>query len=450
MRVLLADDESSIRVTLGDDLRAAGHDVAVVADGLAAWELAQKESFDCLITDIMMPRLDGIELHKRMSEKCPATSVVLITAYGSIDSAVDAMKRGAADYITKPFMNDQILIILQKIDERNKLRDECRRLREQLQGRFSFHNIVGKSRQMQAVFDLVQSIAKTDASVLIDGESGTGKELVAQAIHYNSPRKEKTLVKMSCSVFPESLIEDELFGHEKGSFTDAREQKIGRFEQANGGTIFIDDIDDMSPNVQQKLLRVLQEREFERIGGTRTIKLDIRIVAATKRNLFEAVEEKTFREDLFYRLNVVTMKLPPLREREGDIPLLLSHFIRLHGKSRQYEVEPDTLYALQQYSWPGNVREFENSVERAIALAGDGNVLKKEHLISPYTRSQEASGKSDNPPTTLRDLVQKTEAEHIRKVLAFTAGHKGDAANLLGVTRKCLWEKMKQFDIQSK
>lgn len=300
---------------------------------------------------------------------------------------------------------------------------------------------------MRDVYELVEAVAPQDCNVVIEGENGTGKEIVADEIHVRSPRKGGPLVKMSCSTFVETLLEDELFGHEKGAFTDARDLKIGRFERANNGTIFIDDIDDMPLHTQVKLLRVLQEREFERLGGTRTVKINIRVICATKVDLGKAVREGKFREDLFFRLNVVTLKLPALRERDGDIPILLAHFMQKYGKGEKYELKPQTLAGLENYRWPGNVRELEHSVERAIVLAGNSHELKKEHLlkISPE-ESPEQLMKVDL--RALRGVVAESEARHIRAVLEHTKGHKGEAAEILGISRKNLWEKMKEYGLE--
>ncbi|HXX92891.1 MAG TPA: sigma-54 dependent transcriptional regulator, partial [Planctomycetota bacterium] len=368
-------------------------------------------------------------------------------AYASVEDAVAAIKDGAEDYVQKPFFNDDVLARLKKLERLTHLERENRELREELVGRRQFGALVGKSPKMQAVYDLVKSVAASEVNVLIEGESGTGKELVAEAIHYNSPRKSRPLVKMSCSVFPETLIEDELFGHVKGAFTDAKADKSGRFERAHTGTIFIDDIDDLQPVPQVKLLRVLQEREFERIGATQPIKIDVRVVVATKKDLWDLVQAKTFREDLFHRLNVVKVRIPPLRERAEDIPLLVGHFMKKLGRGREFVVASEVLEALQGYSWPGNVRELEHAIERAIALAGDDPVLKKEHLLRPLNMAG-----TDVPPAgklaTLREMVADAEARHIKSVVSYTQGHRGEAARILGITRKNLWEKMREYGIE--
>jgi DNA-binding NtrC family response regulator len=447
MKILLADDEKTIAVTLGDALRGAGYPVTVVSDGEQALEAVGRDAFDCVITDIRLPKADGLKVLRKVKELQPACKVILITAFASVEDAVSAIKDGAEDYVQKPFFNDDVLVRLKKLERLVHLEQENRQLKEELAGRRQFGAIVGKSPKMQAVYDLVASVAASEVNVLVEGESGTGKELVAEAIHYNSPRRAKPLVKMSCSVFPDTLIEDELFGHVKGAFTDARADKAGRFERAHGGTIFIDDIDDMQALPQVKLLRVLQEREVERIGSNQTIKVDVRVVAATKKDLWELVQAKAFREDLFHRLNVVKVRVPPLRERSDDIPLLVDHFMRKCGRGKEYAVTPEVLEALQGYSWPGNVRELEHAIERAVALAGDDPVLKKEHLLRPLSMPG-----TDVPPTgklaTLRETVAEAEARHIRNVLAYTQGHRGEAARILGITRKSLWEKIREYGIE--
>jgi DNA-binding NtrC family response regulator len=448
MRILLADDERSIAVTLGDALRGAGHAVTVVPDGEQALQAVRSDTFDCVITDIRLPKADGVKVLQGAKAAQPGCKVILITAYASVENAVAAIKDGAEDYIQKPFFNDDVVARLKKLERLLDLEQENRQLKEELAGRRQFGALIGKAAGMQAVYDLVKSVAGSEANVLVEGESGTGKELVAEAIHYNSARKSKPLVKMSCSVFPETLIEDELFGHVKGAFTDARADKAGRFERAHTGTIFIDDIDDLQAIPQVKLLRVLQEREFERIGATQPIKVDVRVVVATKKDLWELVQAKQFREDLFHRLNVVKVRIPPLRERSEDIPLLVSHFIKKAGKGRDYAVTPDVLEALQGYSWPGNVRELEHAIERAIALAGDERILKKDHLLRPLNMPG-----TDVPPTgklaSLREAVAEAEARHIRNVVAYTQGHRGEASRILGITRKNLWEKMREYGIDA-
>jgi len=443
----LADDEKGIRLTLGDDLRDAGHDVTVVDDGLDAWKLVEDQEFGCLVTDIRMPGKNGIELLQHVKSQSEDTAVIVITGYGTIESAVQAMKIGAYDYILKPFPNEKIVSLIEKIENYNKLKEENVRLRSELRERYSYDKIVGKSKKMRDVYDIIETLRDNDSNILIQGETGTGKELIALAIHHNSQRKGKAFVPFNVGQFPETLIEDELFGHEKGAFTDAREKKIGRFERAGGGTVFLDDIDDMVLPTQVKLLRILQERKFERLGGTQTIEIDIRIVSATKVNLEDLVAEGRFREDLYYRLNVVKIPLPPLRERHEDIILLANHFVKSFGGEREFVIPPEALEAMTNYPWPGNVRELENAIERAIALSGKSKKLRTEHIVRPSVSEKKIVTKLlDLRP--LKEVVTDAEKLHIKSVLRHTQGQKAKAATLLGISRKNLWEKMKEYELE--
>ncbi len=446
MRVLVADDEKSITMTLEEDLREAGHQVAVVHTGDAALAALEVDRFDCVVSDINMPGVKGDELLRRIKATDPAVAVILITGYGSIDSAVQAMKDGAADYILKPFRNEQIVHALARQDQVRTLIAENHTLREQLTEITLFDNIVGQSTAMQDVLRTVKTVSKTDATILIQGETGTGKEVIARAIHHNSARRAKPFVAMSCAAIPATLLEDELFGHERGAFTDAKDRKIGRFERAEGGSFFLDDIDDLALATQVKLLRVLQEKEVERLGGDKAIKVNTRVIAATKVDLRTMVREGRFREDLFYRLNVVPVHLPPLRERHGDIPLLVQHFVAKYGGDRGFEVKPETLDLMVQYSWPGNVRELEHSVERAIALAGQSRILKREHLVEMSADFKQAV-KPPDAVRPLKEVVEEAEREHLRHVLKLTGRHRAQAAAILGISRKNLWEKLRLYGI---
>ena len=447
MKILLVDDEKTIRLTLSDSLREAGFIVKAIENGQNAKNILKQEKFDCVISDIRLPGIDGVSLLKFTKEHFSDTEVILITGFGDVEQAVEAVKAGANDYIMKPFMNDEVILRLKKITEVKRLKDENVKLKQQLVENARFGEFVGKSKQMRELFKLIETISKTDSSVLICGDSGTGKELVANSIHYSSYRKNKPFVKLSCAVFPETLLEDELFGHEKGAYTDAKARKTGRFEQANGGTIFLDDIDDMSLKLQVKLLRILQERCFERLGGTQTIQIDIRVIAATKNDLGKLVEEGLFRKDLFYRLNVIPIFIPPLAEHPEDIQLLAEHFIKLYGKGRKYYIQPGTLKAIMEYKWPGNVRELENSIERAIAFAGESRELEMDHLVLSFRQSFIPG---ENDPAKLRDFLNKVSAEHISKILAQVKGRKTEAARILGISRKCLWKKIKDMGINKK
>ena len=446
LKVLVADDEKSITLTLEEDLQEVGHEVTVANTGDDALAAVQRERFDCLITDLNMPGVKGHELIRQAKELDEAISVIVITGYGTIESAVQAMRDGAYDYIQKPFVNDQIVVQLEKIGELRDLKAENKELRAQVQEIVRFENIIGSSDPMQEVFRTMKTVSRTDSNILVVGETGTGKERVARAIHDLSPRRSHPLVTISCAAIPSTLLEDELFGHEKGAFTDARDRKVGRIERAAGGSFFLDDIDDMPLETQVKLLRVLQERELERLGGDETIKVDIRVITATKVDLKEMVAERRFREDLFYRLNVVPLQLPPLRDRSGDIPLLTQHFIAKFSGGRAYEIKPDVMDAMEAYYWPGNVRELEHAIERAIALAGNATFLKREHLVerSPvHKMALQVPRKIKG----LKDVVEEAETEHIKEVLKITANHKAQAASILGISRKNLWEKMKLYGI---
>jgi DNA-binding NtrC family response regulator len=447
MKILLVEDEKTIAVTLQDDLEAAGHEVVHTADGAQAIRLLGDRAFDCVITDVRLPGADGLQVLQGAKRARPDTEVIVISAFATVEHAVEAMRKGADDYIQKPFPNEVVLERLQRVGKFRALVEENQRLRDALDGRGGLPGVIGTSRRMQDVFKVVRTVAANDASVLIQGESGTGKECIARAIHRLSPRSEQQFVAISCGALPENLLESELFGHERGAFTDAQKLRRGRFELADGGTIFLDDIDDMPLQTQVKLLRVLQERAFERVGGEETIHVDIRVVSATKVPLIDLVKQGKFREDLYYRLNVVPINLPPLREREGDVPLLVQHFIRKVGAGRSFTVRTDVLEAMSDYTWPGNVRELENHVAQAIAMAGGSTVLRKEHLL-PVDKTRRAAL---DPPTelrTLREVMVDSERDHVARVLRAVGGHRTKAASVLGISRKVLWEKLKDYGIE--
>jgi len=380
--ILIADDEPNIRRVLEASFTKDGYTVLTAENGRKALDIVSTEpNIDVLLSDLIMPDMNGVELLEAVREINPGMSVLMITAHGTIKSAVDAMRLGAFDYITKPFDMDEIKVIVKKALERRHLISENQDLRQQLKSRYKFDNIVGTSSRMQEIYKMIERVADSRASVLIRGESGTGKELIARALHYNSQRSSNPFVPVVCIALSEQLLESELFGHEKGSFTGAIGQKPGRFEMAHKGTLFLDEIGDIPGNVQMKLLRVLQEREFERVGGLKTIKVDVRVVTATNQDLEKGVKEGTFREDLFYRLQVVQITLPPLRERKEDIPALVEHFIGKYGKENGASIKfasPEALEMMLYYNWPGNIRQLENTMERAVVLA-DPNA----QLITP-------------------------------------------------------------------
>ena len=370
-----------------------------------------------------------------------------MTGYATIDQAVEAMRLGAVDYVQKPFRNEIIAQRIETLSHVRRLEQENKSLREQLEARSGFAGVVGESEAIRRVFERVRVVAPTDATVLIEGESGTGKERIALALHQESNRADGPFVAISCAALPESLLEAELFGHEKGAFTDARKSRRGRFELASGGSLFLDDIDDMPLPVQVKLLRVLQERQLERVGGERTIDVDIRVIVATKVSLRELVRERRFREDLFYRVNVVPISLPPLRERTGDVPLLVQHFVDRFSPDKSFGVSRSTLTMLQRYPWPGNVRELENAVQRGIALAGERQELAAEDLLPQDERWRGATEVSETVEP-LRSVLRDAETAHIARVLELTGGHRSQAAELLGISRKVLWEKVRDLGIR--
>jgi len=449
VRVLLAEDEETIAITLKDALQDAGYDVSHAEDTDAALELLQSSKPHVVLTDIRMPGGGGMEVLKRAIELDETRPVVLMTGYGTVEQAVEAMRIGAVNYIQKPFRNEAVVGMVERFARERKLTDENERLREEIRGLTAerLGEIVGRSKAMLQVFERITTVAPTDATVLIEGESGTGKERVARALHDRSQRADKAFVAISCAALPESLLEAELFGHEKGAFTDAHRDRKGRFQLADGGTLFLDDIDDMPLSVQVKFLRVLQERSYEPLGSEQTKTCDIRVVSATKKPLREMVREKAFREDLFYRINVVPVKLPALREREGDVPLLIQHMLGKYGKDREYKVSDATMNSLERYPWPGNVRELENAVQRAVALAGPGAELKRDALL-PVDGRWRGATEIPEEVRPLRDVLRHCETDHIKHALEMTGGHKTQTAELLGISRKALWEKLRDLGIE--
>ena len=448
MRVLLAEDEITIAVTLGDALLDAGHETKIAADTDKALELLESFQPDALITDIRMPGRGGMVVLARSMELDPNRPVIVTTGFGSIDQAVEAMRLGAKNYVQKPFRDESIVAMLATFAQVQDLEAANAALRAELRSHAAFQGIVGASTSMRAVFDRIRTVAPSDVTVLIEGESGTGKERVARALHNSSLRAEGPFVALSCAALPETLLEDELFGHVRGAFTDARKDKRGRFELADGGTFFLDDIDDMPLAVQVKLLRVLQERTVERLGAERSQSIDIRVVAATKVALLEQVRAGKFREDLYYRINVVPILLPPLRSRDGDIPLLLEHFIARHGGGRRFGIAPSTLATLARHAWPGNVRELENAVQRAIALAGNQDELSLADLVPLDPRWRGATEVSTEV-RPLREVLRVAESAHIRRALEACGGHRSQTALLLGISRKVLWEKMRDLGLNT-
>lgn len=441
-KILIVDDEELMRITLGDSLKKEGYEVAVACDGQEGWKKFREMYPALILADLKMPGIDGITLLEKIKEISPETMIIMMTGYGTIESAVQAMKLGAYDYITKPFLPEDMVLLVKRAVEVYDLRAENRLLRQKLKGRCKLESLIGANEKMQEVYQLIITVAKTNATVLIYGETGTGKELVAEAIHNLSPRKNKPLVKVSCAVLSETLLESELFGHERGAFTDAISRKIGRFEMADGGTLFLDDVDDIKPEVEVKLLRVLQERKFERVGGEETLQVDVRLIAAAKKDLLGLVQEGKFREDLYYRLSVIPVYVPPLRERKDDIPLLVRHFIEKYKGESKKQISPQALQLLGWYDWPGNIRELENVIERVIALSDREEILPKD--LPSFLKTEEKEDKT----RTIQEVVKESEKNHLLKVLVQTKGRKKDAAKILGITPKTLWQKLKEYKIE--
>ena len=448
-KILIVDDDPGMRETLEAVLREDGYQVGTAGDGGQAVQAVRDGSFDVVLLDLRIPDCNGLEILARLKHLMPETAVIMMTAYGTVKTAVEAVKSGAYDFLTKPFELDEMRLLIKKALELQKLARDNVELRAMLQDRVVFRDIVGASQAMQEVFEVIRKVVNYDVTILICGESGTGKELVAQAIHHNSTRRDKPFIKLNCAALPETLLESELFGYDRGAFTGAVTGKPGRFELAEGGTLFLDEISDTSPNMQAKLLRVLQEKEFERVGGRRTIKADVRILAATNRDLKGEVEAKRFREDLFYRLNVVPICLPPLRERRDDLPALADHF--LHELNPIFHkdfaaVSPEAMAGLLRYQWPGNVRELKNVLEKAILL-GEGPTIIPAHLpdeVRALCLAGSPLGNSKGHPT-LDDL----EKEHIDQVLRAVAWNQSKAAELLGIHRNTLRKKIERFNLKA-
>jgi two-component system, NtrC family, response regulator AtoC len=447
-KILVVDDEKNMRWALERALKAQGYEVYQAEDGKQGLEAALHIRPELVILDLKMPEMDGLAVLTALKEQVPEIMVVMITAHGSTASAVEAMKLGAYDYINKPFDIDELKLVVAKALEVENLKATVQRLEHEVKERYSFQNIIGKGQVIQNIFVLIERIADTNATVLIQGESGTGKELVARALHYSSNRKNNPFIQVNCAALPESLLESELFGHEKGAFTGAIAQRQGRFELANGGTIFLDEIGEISPQVQVKLLRVIQERSFERIGGQQTINIDVRVVAATNKDLAVEMREGRFREDLFYRLNVIPLHMPSLRERKEDIPLLIEHFLKKYDpKGRISSVHPAALKLLVDYYWPGNVRELENTMER-LAIVTPGATIEESDIPAEFRHSRVLPGPEVRfmMPESGLDLEQ-VEKAFITQALELAQGNKSKAAKLLGLTRHTLLYRIEKHNL---
>ena len=452
-RVLVIDDEKNMRHMLEVLLGKAGYRVETEADGASALQLMDQSDFDFVLCDIKMPRMNGMAFLENAKKRYPEKTYIMMSAYGTVETALEAMKEGAYDYISKPFKEDEVLLTLKKAEEREKLKEENIRLKtkiDEIAKKYSFRNIVARSEAMAHVFDLVSKVAEHKTTVLITGESGTGKELFARAIHSDGPRATAPLVSINCAGIPENLLESELFGYKKGAFTDAVKDKKGRFEEADGGTIFLDEIGEMPLLLQVRLLRVLQEEEIMPLGDTGSKKIDVRVIAATSRLLEKEVKEGRFREDLYYRLNVMTIHLPPLRDRRGDIPLLVGYFIDIFNKKLNKNIEglsSEAMPILMEYEWPGNVRELENVIERAILLAAGrwitpaelpDNVMQTQKL-PPYFGSDE--------DLSIKKASRWMERNLIEKALKLTSGNRTQAAKILEVSRPMLISKIKEYEL---
>ena len=449
--ILVVDDESNYLTVMETLLGEAGYEVLTAPSAIEALKVSAAADLDLVLTDMKMPKMTGIELLDKLQQLQPDLPVIIMTAFGTVEKAVSAMKKGAFDYILKPFKNDEILVTIAKALEHRHLILTNRLLNQELEKKYGFPNIVGESRVMEDILALVKRVAGSRATVLITGESGTGKELIARAIHQCSNRAAKSCISVNCAALTETLLESELFGHERGAFTHAVAMRKGRFELADGGTLFMDEVAEMSQGLQVKLLRVLQEMEFERVGGTRTIKVDVRVVAASNRDLKEEVEAGRFREDLFYRLNVVHLHLPPLRERQEDIPLLAAHFIKkyvqenLRDKTR---ITPEALQVLSHYAWPGNVRELENVMERAVILCSN-NIISPQDLpaeLAPAPAESRLEIDRFIPLNTpLPEALDAIEEQMIRRALEKSGQVQVRAAELLGITKSLLQYKLKKY-----
>ena len=444
-KILVIDDEPNMVALLKRILGRAGYDVVGAGGTAEGTAVLGSQVFDLVICDLALGDGSGIDLLKVASKGQPQAPFILITAYGTVESAVEAMKLGAFDYITKPFQNEEMLILVDKALRHSDLSRQVRQLRREVDQRYGFGNIIGKSKPMRALFDLVERIAGTNSTVLITGESGTGKELFAKAIHYNSDRRERPFTAVDCGVIPENLIESELFGHTKGAFTGADSAKRGLFAEADGGTLFLDEIGNLPTPLQAKLLRALQEREIKPVGSTETVRVDVRVIAATKEDLRRAVEAGSFRNDLFYRLSVIPLQIPPLRDRREDISMLVEHFLdkvcRVNKIARK-EIEPAIFKRLMTYDWPGNVRELENLIERLVLISGKGPITADLLPREIEESSGELSFKG-----TLSTEVAGAERETIMRALSRASGNRTKAAKLLGISRASLYNKLRQYDI---
>lgn len=450
--ILIVDDEKNYLVVLEALLGSEGYEIETSDNANTASKMVLEGDIDLLLTDMKMPGMSGMDLLEQVKKTKPEVPVIMMTAYGTIEMAVEAIKKGAYDYITKPFENEELKLTIQKALENYRLVKENRLLSQALSDRYKYGKIIGKSKPMRQIYDLIDKLTHSKASVLITGPSGTGKELIAKAIHYNGPRKERPFISINCGALTETLLESELFGHERGAFTGAVAMKKGRFELADEGTLFLDEVGEMPPPLQVKLLRVLQEMEFERVGGTKTIKVDVRVVSASNRNLKEDVTRGLFREDLYYRLNVIHIEVPALRERTEDIRLLVNHFIekyRQDGGGDKIEVSPEAWKAIYSYTWPGNVRELENVIERSVVLNAGSGTLGLNDLPAEFSNKPEKLNLDGFIPidAPLQSTLETIEEKLIRRALQHCNNVQSHAAEMLGITKSLIQHKMKKYNI---
>ena len=449
LRIVVVDDEKIVRISLVDDLREQGFDVKDFESPASALKYIKSSPVDVVLSDIRMPEMDGLTLLKNVRAIDPDIAVVMMTAHGSVDSAVTAMKEGAYDYLTKPFEIDEFLLMLKRMDEMRDIRCENKRLQKQISSRYPLTAFVGESPAVKKIFELVETVSDTSTTVLITGETGTGKELLTNIIHYNSNRQNKPFIKVSCAILSREIFESELFGHEKGAFTGAGKERIGRFEAADGGTLYLDDVDDIPLDLQIKLLRVLQEQEFERVGGNQTIKVDVRVIASTKANLLKLVKQGKFREDLYYRLNVFPVHIVPLRERKDDIPLLVRAYIEAFSPGAKPLVRPEVFAYMKKYDWPGNVRELKNMVERLLLLSR-GGPIEVSKLPVELLGSEVDSAVHSNGNASLDEVLTEMEVNLIRQALDKCGGKQIAAAELLQIPVSTLRSKMERHGLVMK
>jgi two-component system response regulator AtoC len=452
-RILLIDDEENFRHMLSVILKKRGYDVEAASNGMEGLKKVDTGSYDTVLCDIRMPQMDGLEFLKEAQKAGCESTIIMMSAYGTLDTAIEAMKLGAYDYISKPFKPDEIILTLKKAEERERLRRENLFLKKEVQKEYSFENIISKNERMRQIFDTIQKVAKYKSTILIAGESGTGKELVAKAIHFNSDRSDHPFIPVNCGAIPENLLESELFGHTKGSFTNAVRTKKGLFEEADGGTMFLDEIGELPLQLQVKLLRVLQDGEIRRIGDSKAITIDVRIIAATIKDLDKEVREGKFRDDLFYRLNVLPIKIPPLRDRKEDISILVDHFIHKYSRELNKPIEgitPEALNPLLNYNWNGNVRELENVIERAIVLTESKQIQVDNLPIEIQNPREESRLSLLNDELSIKKASRYLEIDLIKKALNKTKGNHTHAAKLLEISHRALLYKIKEYGIEVK